>query len=55
MITEATLIRDLIEVEWLNQMETAVLLERHKSWVCRRLQLDKTWLLFFREYGSINT
>ncbi|MFO7886392.1 MAG: ParB N-terminal domain-containing protein [Desulfobacteraceae bacterium] len=39
MITEATLIRDLIEVEGLNQVETAILLERHKSWVCRRLQM----------------
>jgi len=39
MIAEATLIRDLIEVEGLNQVETAVLLERHKSWVCRRLQM----------------
>ncbi len=39
MITEALLIRDLIEVEGLNQVETATLLERHKSWVCRRLHM----------------
>lgn len=39
MITEAILIRDLIEVEGLNQVETGVLLERHKSWICRRLSM----------------
>ena len=39
MITEAILIRDLIEVEGLNQVEAGVLLERHKSWVCRRLSM----------------
>ena len=39
MITEALLIRDLVEVEGLNQVETAVLLERHKSWVSRRLSM----------------
>ena len=39
IIAEAILVRDLIEVEGLNQVETAVLLERHKSWVSRRLSM----------------
>lgn len=39
MITEALLIRELVEVEGLNQVETAILLERHKSWVSRRLAM----------------
>lgn len=39
MITEALLIRDLVDVEGLDQVETAALLERHKSWICRRLQM----------------
>ncbi len=42
MITEAALIRDLIEVEGLNQVETALILGRHKSWVCRRLQIIRS-------------
>ncbi len=36
-ISEALLIRDLVEVEGLSQSETAILLDRHKSWVSRRL------------------
>lgn len=39
MITEAMLVRDLIEVEGLNQVEAAVLMERHKSWISRRLAM----------------
>jgi hypothetical protein len=39
MITEAILIRDLIEVEGLNQTEAGVLLDRHKTWICRRLSM----------------
>ncbi len=39
IIAEANLIRDLIEVEGLNQVETATLLDRHKSWVSRRLAM----------------
>lgn len=39
MITEAMLVRDLVEVEGLNQVEAGVLLERHKSWICRRLSM----------------
>lgn len=42
MICEAMLIRDLIEVEGLNQVEVANILERHKSWVCRRLQMIRS-------------
>ncbi len=36
-ITEALLVRDLVEIEGLTQVETATILERHKSWVNRRL------------------
>lgn len=36
-IMEALLVRELVEIEGLNQVEAATLLERHKSWVCRRL------------------
>lgn len=39
MISEALLIRDLVEVEGLSQSETAILLDRHKSWVSRRLMM----------------
>ena len=39
LIGEALLVRDLIEVEGLNQVETATLLERNKSWVHRRLAM----------------
>lgn len=39
MISESLLIRDLVEVEGLSQSETAVLLDRHKSWVSRRLMM----------------
>lgn len=42
VIAEARLVRDLMEVEGLNQTETALLLERHKSWVSRRLDLIRT-------------
>ena len=39
MITEAILVRDLVEVEGLNQVEVGILLERHKSWISRRLAI----------------
>lgn len=39
MIQEALLVRDLVEVEGLTQVEVATLLERHKSWATRRLML----------------
>ena len=39
VITEAMLIRDLIDIEGLTQVEVATLLERHKSWVSRRLAM----------------
>lgn len=41
-LAEARLIRDLMEVEGLSQTETAILLERHKSWVARRLLLIRS-------------
>lgn len=39
LIQQAILVRDLIEIEGLNQVEVASLLERHKSWVNRRVTL----------------
>jgi len=38
VIEESLLVRELVEVDGLSQVEVAELLERHKSWVCRRLQ-----------------
>lgn len=39
LIQEALLIRELVDSDGLNQSEAAVLLERHKSWVSRRLTI----------------
>ena len=39
LIQEAVLVWNLTEVEGLNQVEVASLLERHKSWVSRRVGL----------------
>lgn len=39
MINEALLVRELVLVDGLNQVETARLLDRHKSFVCRRLMM----------------
>jgi ParB-like chromosome segregation protein Spo0J len=39
MIAEALLVRELVEVDGLKQSEAASLLERHKSWVSRRLDI----------------
>ncbi len=39
MIEEAILIRELVDVDGMKQVEVATLLERHKSFVCRRLEM----------------
>lgn len=39
---EALGVWELGEIEELNQVEAAVLLERHKSWVCRRLSMIRS-------------
>lgn len=39
IIQEAALVRELVHKDGLSQTETAVLLNRHKSWVSRRLLL----------------
>ncbi|MDI6773488.1 MAG: ParB/RepB/Spo0J family partition protein [bacterium] len=39
LIEECRLVCELCETDGLNQVEVADLLERHKSWVCRRLGL----------------
>ena len=41
LIEECRLVRELVEVDRLNQVEVGDLLERHKSWVCRRLSLSR--------------
>jgi len=39
MIEEAMLIRELVEVDGFMQVDVAAMLERHKSWVSRRLEI----------------
>ncbi len=39
---QCRLVHELTELEGLSQVEIAALLERHKSWVCRRLMLART-------------
>jgi len=39
MIEEGMLVRELVEEDGLKQVEVAVMLERHKSWVSRRLEM----------------
>jgi len=39
MIAEAMLVQELVDVDGLKQAEAATLLERHKSWVSRRLDI----------------
>lgn len=39
LLEECRIVRDLVEVESLSQVEVGDLLERHKSWVSRRLSL----------------
>lgn len=38
LLEESLLVRELVQVDGLNQVEVGDLLDRHKSWVCRRLQ-----------------
>lgn len=41
LVEECRLVRELVEVDALTQVEVGDLLERHKSWVCRRLALAR--------------
>ncbi len=41
LIEECRLVRELVETDRLSQVEVGDLLERHKSWVCRRLSLAR--------------
>jgi len=41
LIEECRLVRELVEVDRQSQAEVGGLLERHKSWVCRRLSLSR--------------
>lgn len=42
LVDECRLVHELCDADGLNQVEIASLLERHKSWVCRRLGLWKS-------------
>jgi len=42
LIEECRLVAELCETDGLSQVEVADLLERHKSWVCRRLGLHRS-------------
>lgn len=42
LVEQCRLVADLADLENLSQVEIAELLERHKSWVCRRLNLART-------------
>jgi ParB family transcriptional regulator, chromosome partitioning protein len=41
LVEECRLVRELSELDGLSQVEIGELLERHKSWVCRRLALQR--------------
>lgn len=41
LVEECRLVQELVSVDGLSQVEVGELLERHKSWVCRRLGLWK--------------
>lgn len=42
LVEQCRLVADLADLENLSQVEIAELVERHKSWVCRRLNLART-------------
>ncbi|MBM4320401.1 MAG: hypothetical protein FJ125_10670 [Deltaproteobacteria bacterium] len=42
LLEECRLVRELCDLDGLSQVEVGVLLERHKSWVCRRLSLYRS-------------
>jgi len=39
MIQEALLVRELIEIDGMTRNEAGLLLDRHKSWISRRLDM----------------
>jgi len=41
LVEECRLVQELHDTDGLNQVQIADLLERHKSWVCRRLSLQR--------------
>jgi len=41
LVEECRLVRELVEVDGLSQVEVGDLLERHKTWICRRLALAR--------------
>lgn len=43
LLEECRLVRELCDLDGLSQIEVADLLERHKSWVCRRLALFRSF------------
>lgn len=57
LVEECRLVRELAELDGLNQVEIGDLLERHKSWVCRRLALQRALspqLIEDHELGWLN-
>jgi len=42
MIQEALLVKELIQCDGLTQQEAAILLDRHKSWISRRLEMTRS-------------
>lgn len=56
LLEECRLVQELCDLDGLNQVEVADLLERHKSWVCRRLAIFRslsTYLLAHEAIGFL--
>jgi ParB-like chromosome segregation protein Spo0J len=53
LLEECRLVHELNRVDGLNQVEIGDLLERHKSWVCRRLSLYRTLSPHLRDDGML--
>jgi ParB-like chromosome segregation protein Spo0J len=54
LLEECRLVRELSEVDGLSQVDIGELLERHKSWVCRRLALVRALSPRLLEDGSLS-
>jgi ParB-like chromosome segregation protein Spo0J len=53
LLEECRLVHELNRVDGLNQVEIAALLERHKSWACRRLSLYRALSPNLRDEGEL--
>lgn len=54
LLEESRLVCELHDVDGLSQVEIGDVLERHKSWVCRRLSLYKSLSPHLLEEGALN-